>query len=87
MYVTFFFSEVEFPYNCFIMLLFQQALRVSMEEQRQRQDEEAKQAVDASKTEQSVTVADSATADDDALLRSALSMSVTGVSINMRFLM
>ena len=58
-----------------------------MEEQRQRQDEEAKQAVDASKTEQSVTVADSATADDDALLRSALSMSVTGVSINMRFLM
>lgn len=50
-----------------------------MEEQRQRQDEEAKQAVDASKAEQSM-VADSGNADEDALLRSALSMSVGGVS-------
>ena len=51
-----------------------------MEEQRQRQDEEAKQAADAGKTEQAITVADSADADEDALLRNALSMSVAGVS-------
>ena len=51
-----------------------------MEEQRQRQDEEAKQAADAGKTKQEVTVADSAGADEDALLRNALSMSVAGVS-------
>jgi len=57
------------------------ALRVSMEEQRQRQDEEAKQAADAGKTKQEVTVADSAGADEDALLRNALSMSVAGGSL------
>lgn len=85
--LLYFFNELKFPYTCITVLPFQQALRVSMEEQRQRQDDEAKQAVDASKTEQPVTVADSATGDDDALLRSALSMSVAGVSIIMRFLM
>ena len=55
-----------------------------MEEQRQRQDEEAKQAVDANKTEQSVvTAGDPSNTDDDALLRSALSMSVAGVSASL----
>ena len=52
-----------------------------MEEQRQRQDDEAKQVVDASKVEQPVTVPDSGAADEDALLRSALSMSVGGASV------
>ena len=56
-----------------------------MEEQRQRQEDEAKQAVDASKEEQSATVSDSANADEDALLRSALSMSVAGVSVILNF--
>ena len=62
-----------------------QALRVSMEEQRQRQEEEAKETTEASKESkpQTAVVADSAY-DEDAVLRSALNMSMAGVSIIVR---
>ncbi|XP_065071437.1 26S proteasome non-ATPase regulatory subunit 4-like [Rhopilema esculentum] len=60
------------------------ALRVSMEEQRQRQEEEAKETTEASKESkpQTAVVADSAY-DEDAVLRSALNMSMAGGSIPM----
>ncbi len=66
---------------------FLQALRVSMEEQRQRQDEGSTQVTEASKEDAvsaptpAAAVPDAAGPDDDAMLRNALSMSLGGVSL------
>ena len=60
---------------------------MSMEEQRQRQEEESKQTVETSKEgkPEAVVVADSGNADEDAMLRNALSMSLGGVRTRIIF--
>lgn len=58
-----------------------------MEEQRQRQEEESKQTVETSKEDkpEAVAAADSGNADEDAMLRNALSMSLAGVRTRIFF--
>ena len=52
-----------------------------MEEQRQRQEEESKQTVETIKEDkpEGIIVADGGNADEDAMLRNALNMSLGGV--------